>query len=242
MVSDAKSIYEIRRLRLRELIDERFDGSTSALTKIMGWETASFASRLVSDSPGNQKNIGSRMARSIEERAGLPEFTLDTAPEGVPKAAAAKRLKKVGVEEPSGQYSMIPHYNVRGGLGNPQINEHHIEIESDVPLPIALVQRKGWRVEALRAIWGHGESMAPRIQHGDPLIVDTDRTTIVSGVVYAFIDSDGGISIKRLHRERDGRIRVSSDNPDKLAYPDTWLSQNDRVEIIGEVVHRSGAP
>jgi hypothetical protein len=237
--NDAKSIYEIRRLRLRQIIDDKFDGSTSALSKAMGWETPSFASRLVSDSPGNQKNIGSRMARSIEQAAGVPEYVLDTPPEPTPKVAAAKRIRS-RVEEPVGSYELIPHYNVRGGLGNPQINEHHIEIESDVPLPSALIRQRGWRIEGLKAMWGHGDSMAPRIQHGDPLIVNTDSKVVIGGRVYAFVDADGGISIKRLHRERDGRLRITSDNPDKLAYPDAWV-QPSEITIIGEVVHRSGA-
>jgi hypothetical protein len=72
-----QSIYEIRRIRLRELIAEVW-GNTAGLTKAMKWETPSFASRLVSDSPGNQKNIGNQLARDIEKAAGKPKFTLDT--------------------------------------------------------------------------------------------------------------------------------------------------------------------
>jgi phage repressor protein C with HTH and peptisase S24 domain len=143
---------------------------------------------------------------------------------------------------PAGSYTMVQRYNVTGGLGNARINEHHIEVEADYPIPTALIERSGWRIESLCVIQTKGDSMDPNIHNGDPVVVNRDEKTVESGRVYAFIDADGGVSIKRLHRERDGRIRVTSDNPNKMVYPDSWISPSDRVEIIGKVVHRSGAP
>lgn len=158
------------------------------------------------------------------------------------KVAVGKRVRKVTAQEPASRYAMIPHYNVAGGLGAARINEHHIEIEADFPVPMSLIQRNGWRLDALQVIWTKGDSMEPNIRDGDPVVVNTDMKAIESGSVYAFVDADGGLSVKRLHRERDGRTRVASDNYNKLVYPDTFISIDDRVEIIGKVVHRSGAP
>lgn len=76
-----KSIKETRRERLRSVIDsDRFRGSTAAFSKVMGYQTPSFASRLISMSPGNWKPIGDKMAREIERKVGLPEGFLDTPP------------------------------------------------------------------------------------------------------------------------------------------------------------------
>jgi phage repressor protein C with HTH and peptisase S24 domain len=81
--------------------------------------------------------------------------------------------------------------------------------------------------------------MYPSISDGDVVLINTLDRTIKNGNVYAF-KTDEGARIKRLFKLLDGRVRVSSDNPDKLTYPDEYLTPGMEVQILGKVVHRSG--
>lgn len=87
-----------------------------------------------------------------------------------------------------------------------------------------------------------GQSMEPRISDGDVLLVNRGEKEIQSGEVYVLGFPAEGIRAKRLHWMADGRLRVSSDNPDKAKYPDEFYSPEDssHLNIIGRVVHRGG--
>lgn len=75
-----KSINQIRRERLRELV-RRFDaGKTSRFTERMGWKSPSLANRYLSSSPRNNKPIGDNLAREIESAYGVEENFLDSVP------------------------------------------------------------------------------------------------------------------------------------------------------------------
>lgn len=136
------------------------------------------------------------------------------------------------------KYAMIPRYEIAGSMGNGHENSHE-EIsgshayrrdwlEREKPLPAACVV-----IDAV------GESMQPTIGDGDVVLINTLEKKISNGQVYAF-NTEDGVRIKRLFRQLDGRVRVASDNPDKITYPDEWLTPGMDVAIIGRVVHRSG--
>jgi len=88
-----------------------------------------------------------------------------------------------------------------------------------------------------------GSSMEPRYQDGDSIVVDyCQRDTIIDGKVYA-IALNAEVFIKRLFKEVDGSIRIVSDNPDKIRYPDKIVTPQflDRLQIIGRVVALAGS-
>lgn len=76
-----KSIQETRRARLRQIIQENFQGSTAALTAALEFASPNFVARLVSESAKNQKPIGTKLARKIEAAAGRDAYFLDTPPQ-----------------------------------------------------------------------------------------------------------------------------------------------------------------
>lgn len=87
-----------------------------------------------------------------------------------------------------------------------------------------------------------GSSMEPRLLDGDSVVVDYEQNQyIVDGKVYA-IALNGEVFIKRLFKELNGGVRVVSDNPDKVRYPDRLIPQNsiDLLKLIGKVVAVSG--
>lgn len=99
----------------------------------------------------------------------------------------------LSASEPIGRYVLVPHYNAVGGLGAGRINEHHIELQGEYPLPEHLVSANGWRPAALMVVDTVGPSMEPTIHDGDPVVVNSDEKKIVSGKIYAIEDPDDGL-------------------------------------------------
>ena len=144
-------------------------------------------------------------------------------------------------ELPADEYIFLPRLDISVSCGTGSAVWH--------------VDTKGQR-QAFRSSWAErlninpaqaatlvasGDSMAPRIQSGDSLVIDYADTTIHSGKVYV-IAYDGEWFIKRLFKYPGGAVRVSSDNPDKTQYPDWTIQPDDvlSVDIIGRVVAVSG--
>lgn len=73
------------------------------------------------------------------------------------------------------------------------------------------LRRKGLRPDSLVVFYGDGESMEPRIQHGDALLFDTGDKHPVDGQIYLFSSPDTGLTVKRL-RDYGGRWFVEADN------------------------------
>lgn len=95
------------------------------------------------------------------------------------------------------------------------------------------VKSKGWKRSSIYTMRCQGDSMAPTIQHGAPVVIDTSATTIQSGRIYAIL-IDNQPLLKRLDKLPGGLIRVRSDNP-----MPTYASYDvhpDAIRIIGRAV------
>lgn len=78
-----QSIYEIRRLRLVELVKLHDDNRTANLTERMKWKSPGLAKRyLTPTGEGNHKPIGAAVARQLEAAYKKEENYLDNWPPG----------------------------------------------------------------------------------------------------------------------------------------------------------------
>ena len=93
--------------------------------------------------------------------------------------------------------------------------------------------KRGLNSNALRVIDVSGESMEPRLQDGDKVLVDTSDTMPKSGRAYVLLQGDE-LLVKYCQLLPDGILRVSSANPSYPTY-DINLSKTDNVSIIGRV-------
>lgn len=131
--------------------------------------------------------------------------------------------------------------NVVAGLGTGRFNEgHEVEVEGTVAVPAALIAMRGWNLDRLRVVKTDGLSMYPTLNDDEPVVINLDETKIVNGKVYAIEDADEGLRIKRLTRQRDGRVLVRSDNADKLSFPDDYITPDSQTRVVGRVCYRSG--
>lgn len=213
---------------------------------------------LLMDAYNKGEGIGdNELARAV----GVPQSTITRIASGETKDAKEATLRKIadffnvstaalrGLEplktigkKPAPKYFYPKAYeNVVAGKGSGRFNEEpHIEIEGVVAVPLALIRDRGWRPERLRVVATDGLSMYPTLGEDEPVVVNLDESKLVSGKVYAIEDSDEGLRIKRLYRQNDGRIRVVCDNPDKLHFPDDYITPESNTRIVARVVYRSG--
>lgn len=137
------------------------------------------------------------------------------------------------------KYAFIPTFREGAGMDMPVRNEH-AEISGSHAYRRDWLAQKKLDPAACVVVEASGDAMQPTIFHGDILLVNTLEQRITSGQVYAFNTPDG-VQVKRLFKGLDGRIRVVSDNSDKISHPDDHLAPGMESEIIGRVAHRSGS-
>lgn len=149
--------------------------------------------------------------------------------------SAQQEQAAYGLED---QFCFIARLDVAVAAGAGKDNESE-SLQGMHPMPKHWVMANGLSVAALRVVKAVGDSMYPSINDGDIVIVNTGDRKLRSGQTFAFRTEDG-CRFKRLYKQMDGRIRVVSDNPDKINYPDEWLTPGMEAEIIGVVVYRAG--
>lgn len=140
------------------------------------------------------------------------------------------------------EYVLIPRLDIKFSAGNGRIVWHVDSKGQKQAFRRAWCNRLGINPEHAATIVAEGSSMEPRVLDGDSLVVDYKATNILDGKVYG-LAYQNEVYVKRLFKKPDGGLRITSDNTDKVRYPDMDLNveQVQYVQIIGRVVAVSGA-
>lgn len=131
-------------------------------------------------------------------------------------------------------YCEIPHYNIQAaaGAGALPINEEQLK-------PLAF--RRDWLAgrhlspAALVIVDVKGESMEPKLQDGDLVLVDKSQTDISSGKTYV-LRMDGHLLVKNLQLLPHGLVQVASFNMGFPAYQVDLSDESLDMAVIGRVV------
>ncbi|WP_169918845.1 LexA family transcriptional regulator [Pseudomonas sp. WS 5407] len=131
-------------------------------------------------------------------------------PESVAGALAndAYRPGKVGDEV------WIAHYDIRGAMGGGEVNHDYPELLQDVRVSPSQLRAMGVEFKEhyhLKIITGWGQSMAPTMKHGDPLLVDISIKEFIGDGIY-FFSYQGFQYIKRLQMKGKDKFKMISDN------------------------------
>ena len=98
METELLTIYETRRMNLRQLIDEDYFGRPFLLAEKLGLNR-NYVYKLLSDpEKSSHKRIGDKQARQIEATCGLPIGLLDQPPEALEVNELLKRWEKLTPE------------------------------------------------------------------------------------------------------------------------------------------------
>lgn len=245
-------IHDIRRLRVKQLITEKFGGSAAKFC-LEAEISTSYLSRIFTNNPAHRRNMGERLARAVEQKLGLEDGALDMPPadrgleftaEGdlretlVIAPRATPNAEYVGmisvwdddtpVEEDEVEVPFLREVELAAGSG-----KTYIEETSRWKLRFGkyTLRRKGVQPENAVCVVVRGNSMEPILPDGSTVGVDRGATNIVDGKVYALKD-DGMLRVKTLYRLPGGMVRLRSYNREEYSDEDRAL---DSIEIIGRV-------
>jgi len=108
----------------------------------------------------------------------------------------------------------IAHYDIRGALGGGEVAHDYPEMLQDVRVSPSQLRAMGVEFKEhyhLKMITGWGQSMAPTIKHGDPLLVDISIKEFIGDGIY-FFSYQGFQYIKRLQMKGKDKFKMLSDN------------------------------
>lgn len=184
---DTHEAFDVRRQNLRTLIRERFDGVNAALCRATG-KNANLINLILSNNESIRRNMGEKLAREIEVSLGLPAGWMDTPREGGPvdrvttvPIVRLDALDKAGVEKVV--------------LGQDVVGRH---------------LERATATNALRIVYATDNEMAPAIEDGDLLYVDTGVTEFDRPGVYV-ITRGSAVYIRRVTRPLTGGVRIAAD-------------------------------
>ncbi|PKR90908.1 hypothetical protein CXZ10_06055 [Pleomorphomonas diazotrophica] len=108
--------------------------------------------------------------------------------------------------------------------------EHLAEI---LAFPASMLTRMGLSASTARLLIVRGDSMAPTLQHGDLVLLDTTVESVKESAIFA-VSVDDRVFVKRIQPRYDGSLQVVSDNP---VYPPEKISATDAaaLKIVGQV-------
>lgn len=103
------------------------------------------------------------------------------------------------------------------------------------------LEQMGITPDDVRVVSVRGDSMQPTLWDKDCAMIDLRKTRVRNDHVFA-LAYGGEARFKRLQILADGTLRIISDHPDKLRFPDEFIAPEElaNVVIIGQVIHKSG--
>ena len=228
MYSDAMSLKLIRIARLKQFAHQRQASGPGELGALIGRKI-----NQVSDLLAGRAAFGEKVARSIEEVAGLEVGWLDSE-EGV----TARHLASESVAPPyhiDAPSVKVPVLAVAASMGA-GLQQHDDVIVGQLTLSpnwISKVLQPLTGAENLRFIHGYGDSMHPTFSDGDMLLIDGGIRDVKIDGIYV-LEASQRLFIKRVRQKLDGTFEISSDNPTVKTVD--VLSGDHAVTVLGRVV------
>lgn len=207
---EMQSVHENRRAWVA-LLRRRYK-TLSALNVALGRNhlDATFSqilNRATDSRRGKVREMGERLAREIEDKLGLELGALDRPPPAAEGADLPWRAIESNAVD-AGAYLLNGRIPVRGRakLGD---NGHFAEVEAEAGTEGYLpLQSRDPQAYALRCT---GDSMEPRIRHGEFVMVEPSFQAQPGDEVLV-VTRDGRVMVKIYLYRRDGRIHLASVN------------------------------
>lgn len=184
------------------------------------------------DTGGIREITGPNLVRVCEVLEITAEWLLNGR-ESAPWASA-ESVEVVEESDPEGvRIRMTTDLRLEAGIMGHR-SESMFERSASHRVERSWVESSGYRPDNLVAIKVRGESMEPRINEDDIVVINTADKKLVDGAVFA-VNYEGEAMIKRMQRDL-GQWWLSSDNPDKSRFPRKMCMLNDDCVIVGRAV------
>ena len=165
------------------------------------------------------------------EDSMLPNIHEDLLPRGAIPVSVAEQ------EDPNYLEIRAVRLKLSAGLTGVAIDQV-IEDAKPILFQREWLEKNGYFAEDLVALKIRGESMAPRMEEGDLVVINMADKVPRDGLVYA-VNYEGEDVVKRLVRENREWWLVS-DNPDQKTYQ-RKLCRGASCIIIGQVIHKQSS-
>lgn len=131
--------------------------------------------------------------------------------------------------------ALIPFYkdiDASAGLGAEYENDGKILY---FPLPLSFLYSKGILPENALIIKVNGDSMAPTLNDNDLVVIDKNFSLSLNGI-YVIKDNINGLRVKRLDKDKNGNLKVISDNKNyETQVYSLEEMQDETITILGKV-------
>jgi len=211
--------YEIRRLALINVMNDRFDGKQARLAEAVG-KRRDYLSRVINKN-ANNKRIGDVVAREIEDKLGLPTMWMD-------HQTSAKTAASVPT--------------VKGPVVSIEVLEHksHDCDENFTGFPVYYrdIEATRRKLENMRVATVADTGMAFTLGARNYVaIVDISSTTPTDGDVY-MIDHGNRLKLRRMRLTGDRWIACADRSADDR-YADIEITDPETM-IVGQVIWGGG--
>ena len=177
---------EVRRLNLKKLIDEKFEGNRTAFARATG-KNSNLIILCLAPNEDIRRSIGERLAREIEQKMSLPSGWLDL-------DSGASFEKHVTVP-------IVSLQSLSQTVEKLFLSDRVLSRACDNPTSMA----------AVRGLYMPSNEMMPSVSQDDILLVDTGCTEFVKDGVYV-ITIGKSVFIRRVRRLLTGEVRISADS------------------------------
>lgn len=207
-------VFETRRLNLVAFIEDKFDGNRAAFCRSTG-KNPNLINLVLTDNADYRRNIGEKLARDVEKKAGLATGWLDS-----PRGVGERRMVCIPI---SWMVWTIPD-------SPPLRSDSSLTIPTDDPV----LRLRITGTSNLMIIVQQEASMAPTIRVGDYFWVDLGVKVFSGDGVYVLRNPDGTTMLKRIQQLSDSEFRLSSDDK---SYEPVLLSSKamNKTGVVGRV-------
>lgn len=117
---------------------------------------------------------------------------------------------------------------------------HGVDWDSDgqilsFPIPLSFLHSKGITPENALIVKVNGDSMTPTLSDNDLVVIDRNFSLSLNGI-YVIKDNINGLRVKRLDKDKDGNLKVISDNKNyETQIYSVAEMQDETIIILGKV-------
>jgi hypothetical protein len=187
------SAFEVRRQNLISLIRDSYEGNRAAFCRATG-KNPNLINLVLTNNPDYRRNIGEKLARDIEQRAGIASGWLDS-----PHGIGARHVTRIPVLTDSRD---VPDRA-------PLTSDFSVTLPIDDP---TLALRSSGTAN-LVIVPAQDSCMAPTISVGDHVWVDLGAKKVVGDAIYVVRMKGDGTLFRRIQQLPNSEIRITADNP-----------------------------
>ena len=133
-------------------------------------------------------------------------------------------------------FAAIPKLAVEASAGGGALNDEAPEVVGKLAFRRDWMRRIGVKPDRVMLITVTGDSMAPTLNPGDLALIDQDRAEWRDRQVFALVDLDGGVRIKRIRMHDPRGLMLLSDNAADHPPEARFGRDADRLRCLGRVV------